>query len=153
MNEELLKRMSATFTKEELIKMMEFKQFQGKQEYVQQESPKGKVELEEELRQLIHTIGIPPHIKGYDYAMDAIMMVAQDKDAIHSVTKRLYPEVAKRHQTTPSRVERAIRHAVEVAWSRGEANVLESIFGYTVSAEKGKPTNSEFIARLAEEIR
>lgn len=148
MNEELLKRMSAAFTKEELMKMIEFKQFQGEQEYVQQE-----VDSEEKLKRLIRTIGIPSHIKGYNYAIDAIMMVAQDRDLIHSVTKVLYPTVAERYETTPTRVESAIRHAIEVAWSRGEATVLESIFGYTVSVAKGKPTNSEFIARLAEEIR
>ena len=96
---------------------------------------------------------LPAHIKGYQYLREAIMMVVNDIEVINQITKQLYPDIAKKFHTTPSRVERAIRHAIEVAWSRGKADEVENIFGYTVSATKGKPTNSEFIAMIADKLR
>ena len=109
--------------------------------------------LETRVTDMIHEIGIPAHIKGYHYLRDAIMMAVEDMDVLNAVTKVLYPTVAKRHQTTASRVERAIRHAIEVAWSRGKLDTLDELFGYTVSNGKGKPTNSEFIALIADTLR
>ena len=109
--------------------------------------------LEDRVTNMIHEIGIPAHIKGYHYLRDAIMMAVEDMDVLNAITKILYPTVAKRHQTTSSRVERAIRHAIEVAWSRGKIDILDKLFGYTVSNGKGKPTNSEFIALVADTIR
>ena len=102
---------------------------------------------------MIHEIGVPAHIKGYQYLREAIMMSVQDIEMLNSITKILYPTIAKKYQTTPSRVERAIRHAIEVAWSRGKVELLEEMFGYTISSGKGKPTNSEFIALIADKIR
>ena len=102
---------------------------------------------------MIHEIGVPAHIKGYQYLREAIMMSVEDSSMISSITKILYPTIAKRFQTTPSRVERAIRHAIEVAWSRGRMETLDSLFGYTIDTGKGKPTNSEFIALIADKIR
>lgn len=109
--------------------------------------------LEELVTSIIHEVGVPAHIKGYQYVREAIMITVQDMDVINSVTKILYPEVAKRYHTTPSRVERAIRHAIEVAWDRGDLETLQHFFGYTVSNAKGKPTNSEFIAMISDRIR
>lgn len=109
--------------------------------------------LETDVTQMLHEIGIPAHIKGYQYLRDAIIMSVQDSEMLSSVTKILYPTIAKRHQTTPSRVERAIRHAIEVAWSRGKMDTLDALFGYTVNGGKGKPTNSEFVALIADKIR
>ena len=109
--------------------------------------------LETRVTDMIHEIGIPAHIKGYHYLRDAIIMAVEDMDVLNAITKILYPTVAKKHQTTASRVERAIRHAIEVAWSRGKLDVLDELFGYTVSNGKGKPTNSEFIALVADTIR
>lgn len=109
--------------------------------------------LENYVTDTIHEIGIPAHIKGYHYLRDAIMMAVEDMDVLNAITKILYPTVAKKHQTTASRVERAIRHAIEVAWSRGKIDTLDKLFGYTVSNGKGKPTNSEFIALVADMIR
>ena len=102
---------------------------------------------------MLHEIGIPAHIKGYHYLRDGILMAIEDMDVLNAITKVLYPTVAKKNQTTSSRVERAIRHAIEVAWSRGKLDTLEELFGYTVSNGKGKPTNSEFIALVADTIR
>ena len=96
---------------------------------------------------------MPAHIKGYQYLREAIIMVVSDIDMINQITKQLYPEIAEKYHTTPSRVERAIRHAIEVAWGRGQQETVEQIFGYTVSAAKGKPTNSEFIAMIADKLR
>ena len=101
---------------------------------------------------VIHEIGVPAHIKGYQYLREAIMIAVRDMDVINAVTKVLYPEVASRFDTTPSRVERAIRHAIEVAWDRGDLETLQKYFGYTVSNTKGKPTNSEFIAMIADRL-
>ena len=103
---------------------------------------KNEENLEALVTNMIHEIGVPAHIKGYQYLREAIMMVVNDIDIINQITKQLYPEIAQKYHTTPSRVERAIRHAIEVAWGRGEQNTVESIFGYTVNAAKGKPTNS-----------
>ena len=110
-------------------------------------------DLEEEVTDMIHEIGIPAHIKGYHYLRDSIMMAVEDMDVLNAITKILYPTVAKKNQTTSSRVERAIRHAIEVAWTRGKMETIDEMFGYTVSSGKGKPTNSEFIALLADTIR
>ncbi len=102
---------------------------------------------------IIHEIGVPAHIKGYQYLREAIMIAVQDMDVINAITKVLYPQVAKTFSTTPSRVERAIRHAIEVAWDRGDIDTLQRFFGYTVSNTKGKPTNSEFIALIADRLQ
>ena len=102
---------------------------------------------------IIHQVGVPAHIKGYHYLRTAIMLSINDDEMINSVTKLLYPTVAKRYNTTPSRVERAIRHAIEIAWDRGDIDVLNDYFGYTVQTCKGKPTNSEFIALIADKLR
>ena len=109
--------------------------------------------LESTVTAIIHEIGVPAHIKGYQYLREAIMITVDDMDVINAVTKVLYPEVAKRFNTTPSRVERAIRHAIEVAWDRGDLETLQKYFGYTVSNAKGKPTNSEFIAMIADRLQ
>lgn len=119
------------------------------------ESQKAYMEhnLETDVTNIIHEVGVPAHIKGYQYLRDAIIMSVGDMEMLNSITKILYPTIAKRHQTTPSRVERAIRHAIEVAWSRGKMDTIDELFGYTVSNGKGKPTNSEFIALIADKIR
>lgn len=109
-------------------------------------------ELERTVTEIIHEIGVPAHIKGYQYLREAIVLTIQDMDMINGVTKILYPTVARKYGTTPSRVERAIRHAIEVAWDRGDVEVLQRYFGYTVSGVKGKPTNSEFIAMIADNL-
>ena len=109
-------------------------------------------DLEGMVTDLIHEIGVPAHIKGYQYLREAIILTINDMEMINAVTKVLYPEVAKKFGTTPSRVERAIRHAIEVAWDRGDIEVLQKFFGYTVSNIKGKPTNSEFIAMIADSL-
>ncbi len=110
-------------------------------------------DIESEVTKVIHQIGVPAHIKGYQYLRSAIMMTVEDNDIINSVTKILYPTVAKKYQTTTSRVERAIRHAIEVAWDRGDVDTLNSFFGYTIQNSRGKPTNSEFIAMIADNLR
>ncbi len=109
--------------------------------------------LELQVTSIIHEIGVPAHIKGYQYLREAIRLAVEDMDVINTVTKVLYPTVAKRFGTTPSRVERAIRHAIEVAWDRGDLETLQKYFGYTVSNAKGKPTNSEFIAMIADRLQ
>ena len=111
------------------------------------------VDLETEVTNIIHEIGIPAHIKGYQYLRTAILMVMNDMDILNSITKQLYPSIAKEYNSTPSRVERAIRHAIEVAWSRGKMDTIDKLFGYTVNNGKGKPTNSEFIALIADKLR
>ena len=131
--EALLDRMRAVFRRDEPV----------------QEHP---AELKNLVTSVIHEIGVPAHIKGYQYLREAIMIAVDDMDVINAVTKVLYPEVAKRFATTPSRVERAIRHAIEVAWDRGDLETLQKYFGYTVSNAKGKPTNSEFIAMIADRL-
>ena len=109
--------------------------------------------LENRVTNMLHEIGIPAHIKGYHYLRDAIIMAVEDMDVLNAITKVLYPTVAKKYKTTSSRVERAIRHAIEVAWSRGKLDTIDELFGYTVSNGKGKPTNSEFIALIADTIQ
>ena len=111
------------------------------------------VDLETQVTAIIHDVGVPAHIKGYQYLREAILIAVKDMDVINAVTKVLYPEVAKRFGTTASRVERAIRHAIEVAWDRGDLETLQKYFGYTVSNSKGKPTNSEFIAMIADRLQ
>ncbi len=113
----------------------------------------GKPSIETLVTNIIHEIGVPAHIKGYQYLREAIIIAVEDMDVINAITKVLYPQVAKTFQTTPSRVERAIRHAIEVAWDRGDLDTLQRFFGYTVSNTKGKPTNSEFIALIADKLQ
>lgn len=110
-------------------------------------------DVEAQVTKVIHQIGVPAHIKGYQYLRSAIIMTINDNEVINSVTKVLYPSVAKKYQTTTSRVERAIRHAIEVAWDRGDVDTLNSYFGYTIQNNRGKPTNSEFIAMIADNLR
>lgn len=110
-------------------------------------------DLEAEITNIIHEIGVPAHIKGYMYLREAITMVVNDMELLSAVTKELYPSIAKKYNTTASRVERAIRHAIEVAWSRGQVETINKIFGYTIHNDKGKPTNSEFIAMVADKLR
>ncbi len=112
-----------------------------------------KTSIETMVTGIIHEIGVPAHIKGYQYLREAIIIAVNDMDVINAITKVLYPQVAKTFQTTPSRVERAIRHAIEVAWDRGDLDTLQRFFGYTVSNTKGKPTNSEFIALIADKLQ
>lgn len=120
--------------------------YENKEDYIERH-------LETDVTNIIHEIGVPAHIKGYQYLRDAIMMSVRDNEMLNSITKLLYPEIAKKHKTTPSRVERAIRHAIEVAWSRGKMDTIDELFGYTVNNGKGKPTNSEFVALIADKIR
>ncbi len=117
----------------------------SKEEYMEEH-------LETDITRMLHELGIPAHIKGYQYLRDAISMAVKDQEMMTSVTKILYPTIAKMHQTTASRVERAIRHAIEVAWGRGKMETIDEVFGYTVSTGKGKPTNSEFIALISDKI-
>ncbi len=128
---------------------------ESKQKYIdlpEKEAKRGE-NLEALVTNIIHEVGVPAHIKGYQYLREAIMMVVNDIDVINQITKSLYPKIAFKFNTTPSRVERAIRHAIEVAWGRGQQDAVENIFGYTISAAKGKPTNSEFIAMIADKLR
>ena len=128
---------------------------ENKQQYIDISKEDGKKEenIEALVTNVIHEVGVPAHIKGYQYLREAIMMVVNDIEVINQITKSLYPKIAFKFNTTPSRVERAIRHAIEVAWGRGQQEVVENIFGYTISAAKGKPTNSEFIAMIADKLR
>ena len=126
--------------------------YNSTQNYIKVDS-KGEYNLEAMVTNIIHEVGVPAHIKGYQYLRDGIMMVVKDIEVINQITKQLYPDLAKKYKTTPSRVERAIRHAIEVAWGRGQLETVENIFGYTVNANKGKPTNSEFIAMIADKLR
>lgn len=127
----------------------------SKSQYI--DIPNNSANKEENIEALvtnvIHEVGVPAHIKGYQYLREAIIMVINDIDVINQITKCLYPQIANKFHTTPSRVERAIRHAIEVAWGRGEQKTVENIFGYTISAAKGKPTNSEFIAMISDKLR
>lgn len=120
--------------------------YESKTEYIERN-------LESDVTNVIHEIGVPAHIKGYQYLRDAIIMSINDMEMLNSITKILYPSIAKKYQTTASRVERAIRHAIEVAWSRGKMDTIDALFGYTINTGKGKPTNSEFIALIADKIR
>ena len=123
---------------------------------INKEQPRGSgapEDIESQVTKIIHQIGVPAHIKGYQYLRTAILMTISDSNIINSVTKVLYPSVAKQYSTTTSRVERAIRHAIEVAWDRGDIDTLNSYFGYTIQNNRGKPTNSEFIAMIADNLR
>jgi len=131
----------------------EQKQITSERKSTETEKAQEVHDLEKDVTEMIHEIGVPAHIKGYQYLREAIMMSVEDVEMLNSITKVLYPTIAKRFQTTPSRVERAIRHGIEVAWARGRSETLEGLFGYTISAGKGKPTNSEFIALIADRIR
>lgn len=115
--------------------------------------PDEDLEIEMRVTNIIHQIGVPAHIKGYQYLREAIIMTIHDMESINAITKILYPTVAKKFKTTSSRVERAIRHAIEVAWDRGDVDTLQEYFGFTVSGAKGKPTNSEFISMVADRLR
>lgn len=119
---------------------------------INMKAPSNPMDLELMVTEIIHQIGVPAHIKGYHYLRDAIILAVNDSNMINSITKLLYPTVAKHYQTTPSRVERAIRHAIEVAWDRGDVDVLNSYFGYTINIGRGKPTNSEFVAMIADKL-
>lgn len=114
---------------------------------------RAEVDLETRVTNILHEIGVPAHIRGYHYMREAIIMAINDIDVLNYITKELYPSIAKKCSTTPSRVERAIRHAIEVAWSRGKVDAIDDLFGYTVNNHKGKPTNSEFIALIADRLR
>lgn len=116
-------------------------------------NPMSRNDLEMTVSEIMHQIGVPAHIKGYQYLREAIILSVNDNEMMHSVTKVLYPTVAKNYNTTPSRVERAIRHAIEVAWDRGDVDVLSAYFGYTIQNTRGKPTNSEFIAMISDKLR
>ncbi len=116
-------------------------------------TPRSPYDLEARVTAILHEIGVPAHIRGYHYMREAIIMAINDIEVLNYITKELYPAIAKKCNTTPSRVERAIRHAIEVAWSRGKVDAIDSLFGYTVSGHKGKPTNSEFIALIADRLR
>ncbi len=117
------------------------------------EVDKNNLNLEAKVTNIIHDVGVPAHIKGYQYLRDGIIMAVNNVDIINQITKQLYPDLAQKYKTTPSRVERAIRHAIEVAWNRGQIEYMESIFGYTVNSNRGKPTNSEFIAMISDKLR
>ena len=125
----------------------------GQKQYAPNVRHSGKPNIESMVTGIIHEIGVPAHIKGYQYLREAIIIAVNDMDVINAITKVLYPQVAKTFQTTPSRVERAIRHAIEVAWDRGDLDTLQRFFGYTVSNTKGKPTNTEFIALIADKLQ
>ena len=155
----LMKRIKEfVLKKEELGQVLTFKSVtdsnMGKNNFVDIDRNASKEEiLEKRVTNIIHEVGVPAHIKGYQYIRDAIIMSVNNVEVINQITKQLYPDLAKKHKTTPSRVERAIRHAIEVAWNRGQIEAVESIFGYTVNSNKGKPTNSEFIAMIADKLR
>ena len=147
-NEMVINRIKHTRVKKDrnFAKVQKVNAYESKKEYMERN-------LETDVTNIIHEIGVPAHIKGYQYLRDAIVMSVQDIEMLNSITKVLYPTIAKKYDTTTSRVERAIRHAIEVAWSRGKLDTLDELFGYTVSNGKGKPTNSEFIALIADTIQ
>lgn len=154
-NERMFRMLSELITKDKEFQIM-ITVPSGKQsnmEITQEKKITQGHDLEKDVTDMIHEIGVPAHIKGYQYLREAIMMSVEDIEMLNSITKILYPSIAKKFQTTPSRVERAIRHAIEVAWSRGKMETLDALFGYTINIGKGKPTNSEFIALIADKIR
>lgn len=136
-------------------RIMEISENRKKNQWSAPISRMGRVQpdLQMLVTEIIHQIGVPAHIKGYHYLRDSIILAIEQPDIINSVTKQLYPTVAKKNSTTPSRVERAIRHAIEVAWDRGDVDILNSYFGYTIHNGRGKPTNSEFIAMISDKLR
>lgn len=150
----LIKRIKEVrdFNPDELKKSMRQSK-ELKVQYIELDDEKSRENLEAQVTNIIHRVGVPAHIKGYQYLREAIMMGVNNMDVINQVTKILYPEIAYKYNTTPSRVERAIRHAIEVAWGRGNPTDVENIFGYSISANKGKPTNSEFIAMISDKLR
>ena len=146
--------MAKPFDMEALVlRIRHLKKDQGTAKPTNHDAKKGSINLEARVTNILHEIGVPAHIRGYHYMREAIMMAVGDIDVLNYITKELYPSIAKRCNTTPSRVERAIRHAIEVAWSRGKVDAIDSLFGYTVNNHKGKPTNSEFIALIADRLR
>lgn len=150
----LIKRIRELVDKTEVGRQAIVNYPDNKSNYVDINSQATKEEiLEIRVTNIIHEVGVPAHIKGYQYLRDGIIMVVNNIEVINQITKQLYPDLAKKYKTTPSRVERAIRHAIEVAWNRGQIDTVESIFGYTVNSNKGKPTNSEFIAMIADKLR
>lgn len=148
----LQKRIRQLMDKEDALRNITNQQFQLRKSNIYHQLMQEN-DLEIEITNLIHEIGVPAHIKGYQYIRDAIFMVVERRDVLSAVTKELYPMIAEKNNTTPSRVERAIRHAIEVAWNRGRLETIDEIFGYTVKLDKGKPTNSEFIAMIADRLR
>ncbi len=144
---------SSSHQTEEIIKPKNIWEKEESKVFMQEPVRAKEHDLEKDVTDTIHEIGVPAHIKGYQYLREAIMMAVEDIDMLNSITKILYPTIAKKFATTPSRVERAIRHAIEVAWSRGRMETLDALFGYTINTGKGKPTNSEFIALIADKIR
>ena len=155
-NERMFRMISDLISKDKEFQIMitvpSGRQYEQNQVVEEKRLPK-EYNLEKDVTDMIHEIGVPAHIKGYQYLREAIMMSVEDVEMLNSITKILYPSIAKKYQTTPSRVERAIRHAIEVAWSRGKMETLDALFGYTINIGKGKPTNSEFIALIADKIR
>ena len=151
---EMFNNAPATATQENVIQNSRVS-YPTTSSYILNSEPKSKapVDLETEITNIIHEIGVPAHIKGYMYLREAITMVVNDMELLSAVTKELYPSIAKKYNTTASRVERAIRHAIEVAWGRGQIEAINKLFGYTVHNDKGKPTNSEFIAIIADKLR
>ena len=127
--------------------------YETKGKYVISNNPSRSSDIEVEVTNIIHDVGVPAHIKGHQYLRDAIVLSMKDNEMLNGITKVLYPAVAEKYHTTPSRVERAIRHAIEVAWGRGKIDTLQNVFGYTINMGKGKPTNSEFIAMIADKLR
>lgn len=156
-NERMFRILSDLITKDKEFQIMiTVPSARQEHSYMESEAARGEIvehDLEKDVTDMIHEIGVPAHIKGYQYLREAIMMSVEDGEMLNSITKILYPSIAKKYQTTSSRVERAIRHAIEVAWSRGNMETLDALFGYTINIGKGKPTNSEFIALIADKIR
>ena len=155
-NERMFRMISDLISKDKEFQIMitvpSGRQYEQNQVGEEKRIPK-EYNLEKDVTDMIHEIGVPAHIKGYQYLRDAIIMCVNDMDLLNSITKALYPSIAKKYVTTPSRVERALRHAIEVAWSRGKMDTIYSLFGYTINSGKGKPTNSEFVALIADKIR
>lgn len=151
-NDMVISRIKQVKQHTEIPKSSEKRKISAYEKYEKKEE-KAVRNLEADVTDIIHEIGVPAHIKGYQYLREAIMMSVEDVEKLNAITKILYPMIAKRYQTTPSRVERAIRHAIEVAWSRGKMDTIDKLFGYTINNGKGKPTNSEFIALIADKIR
>lgn len=149
----LTKPINVSSLSEHIKGIIESRRFDGQLENVDPDVKEKDPDIETQVTQIIHQIGVPAHIKGYQYLRTAILLTVKDSDIINSVTKVLYPSVAKKYSTTTSRVERAIRHAIEVAWDRGDVDTLNSYFGYTIQNNRGKPTNSEFIAMIADNLR
>lgn len=149
----VLRPFDASELAQNIVRLMSSKNSQSMGLPVQSKAEKHEISLEVTVTEILHQIGVPAHIKGYHYLRDSIIMSVEKPEIINAVTKQLYPSVAKKYDTTSSRVERAIRHAIEVAWDRGDVDVLNSYFGYTIHNGRGKPTNSEFIAMISDKLR